>query len=1789
MQSFFRCRINNVDYYQAEPIPELDPAVPFQTFNNLNEGTSDNVATTYQPKLSVLRVFGATETGQKVLMHVHGVLQYTYIEYSGSLNTKDVDLAIEVLHKSVDHALAVSFRQDPFTTKNKYVAHISLVKGVPFYGFHVGYKFYLKIYLLNPLHMTRLADLLREGAVMRKVLQPYESHMQYIAQWMCDYNLFGCAFIECSKVKFRSPVPDFAETSEVHPWHSKSIPSDMISNEDMIPKDSYCALEVDIRAEDILNRHVLRERSIHQDFLERKRPGLFNSKLVESVRTLWDNETKRRQARNGGKDLPFSPGVLVSMSAELRNSLPAVWIHEQEFRDKVERLAKEEHASGIGSTPSYDKFVKKVDLEDSVCTAFESVHDLFSYNIARLITAHEESYVPRGTQAIVDEALILGKDGVEDEEDEAEDAKPNTVSEMETSEAAHSSAATGSSASSESRVKEPVTPEQYATLGIRVDGDVNDLDEDSFELNKMHDSDDTAPGSSLKGIRSLPQGVVHETTVKEPIEPESYADFGVRAVGDAESLESDTFEPPETAALVAESNKEGDARALIHDEVGVSRLLEQNATDTASNEDMEDGASVSTKTTISGIQASKSSLKRTRFEDYDTTPSKKARFATDAEMVANTPTAAGGVGAGDHSRLAEEQALEEHDPRFQGQEDTDVPRQVEHVPQASSQGTSQQTRLSFAVVKDPNDPNTIKRLSQKSNSPVKTFAKPLLQTSTPANLATSSVTPAKSLLTSSIGKTSASSLRESSLSLSNLKKPKDGNQILKLGTVPPKAKEVIDTMHAHGLPSIVYQDAYYSTEGDMPEISREYAGKEFKLESGTVPFLPEFGSKEADKAAAGEKDRIAIDRIKGEEIDDERREECSYYQWSVAAMPPRRTAVERYFASNRRVLPSVRKLKKDSSQINGPTQVNGGFKYSSRQQSTSVQHDTQYMSVMSLEVHVNTRGKLSPNPEHDEITCIFWCIQSDDKAMIVDGDEHGVRAGIVANSADTPAIARRISQIMEVDVQQEASEIELLARMVEIVRHWDPDILTGYEVHMSSWGYLIERARLKYDLNFCDDISRMKSQSHGRFGKDDDRWGFNHTSTIRVTGRHTINIWRAMRSELNLLQYTMENVTYHLLHKRIPHYTFADLTQWYKSGRPTDLKKVVEYFHRRAQIDLQILEANELVPRTSEQARVIGVDWFSVISRGSQYKVENIMFRIAKSENLMLVSPSRRQVGGQNALECLPLVMEPQSNFYTSPVLVFDFQSLYPSIMIAYNYCYSTFLGRVVDWRGANKMGFMNYERQKRLLEFMKDDINVAPNGIMYVKQHIRRSLLAKMLAEILETRVMIKSGMKEDKDDKTLQRLLNNRQLALKLIANVTYGYTSASFSGRMPCSEIADSIVQTGRETLEKAIALIHSVSRWGAEVVYGDTDSIFVHLKGRTREEAFTIGNEISDAITKSQPKPIKLKFEKVYHPCVLLAKKRYVGFKYENPKQTKPEFEAKGIETVRRDGTPAEQKIEEVALKLLFRTADLSQVKKYFQSQCTKIMLGKVSIQDFCFAREVKLGTYSDKGPPPPGALISARKMLEDPRLEPQYGERVPYVVVSGGPDARLIDRCVAPDVLLDDQSQQLDAEYYIRKNIIPPLERIFNLVGANVRQWYDEMPKLYRTVHTDANEVAEEEEEEEGGVLEGYMKTSSCIICGSTVEEDLPLCESCFDQPEYSLQAMRLRLMRADAKVRVLEKTCRGCSGFHDQDEITCDSKDCPVFYSRVKAHNTQRNLKQEYEPMLELLEDQALANEDLAW
>ena len=154
------------------------------------------------------------------------------------------------------------------------------------YGFHVGCKFYLKIYMLNPAHMQRLADLLRNGTIMGRPFQPYEAHIPYLLQFMADYGLYGCGWVECQIVTFRAPVPlgldPFQGQSNL--WDEFTIPEHLITSSGDKPRLSHCAIEIDLASHHILNRQTIKPRMLHYDFVERRSPIPLEEKLVHRVR-----------------------------------------------------------------------------------------------------------------------------------------------------------------------------------------------------------------------------------------------------------------------------------------------------------------------------------------------------------------------------------------------------------------------------------------------------------------------------------------------------------------------------------------------------------------------------------------------------------------------------------------------------------------------------------------------------------------------------------------------------------------------------------------------------------------------------------------------------------------------------------------------------------------------------------------------------------------------------------------------------------------------------------------------------------------------------------------------------------------------------------------------------------------------------------------------------------------------------------------------------------------------------------------------------------------------------------------------------------------------------------------------------------------------------------------------------------------------------------------------------------------------------------------------------------------
>ena len=223
----------------------------------------------------------------------------------------------------------------------------------------------------------------------------------------------------------------------------------------------------------------------------------------------------------------------------------------------------------------------------------------------------------------------------------------------------------------------------------------------------------------------------------------------------------------------------------------------------------------------------------------------------------------------------------------------------------------------------------------------------------------------------------------------------------------------------------------------------------------------------------------------------------------------------------------------------------------------------------------------------------------------------------------------------------------------------------------------------------------------------------------------------------------------------------------------------------------------------------------------------------------------------------------------------------------------------------------------------------------------------------------------------------------------------------------------------------------------MVYGDTDSLFVELPGRSKEDAFRIGKEIAEAVTRACPAPMELKFDKVYKGCILCAKKRYVGMKYESVNQVEPQFEGKGIEIVRRDTVRLNSAILKTALLTMFRTYDVQQVRTYVRRQLLKILQGGIPVSEFVFATEFKDGRYKNPGARPVCRIVEREISRGLPRA--RYKERVRYVLALGTGEKLQAGMARPPEDVLYDPRLMPDPAYYIQKQVLPTLDRMFKLV------------------------------------------------------------------------------------------------------------------------------------------------------
>lgn len=282
-----------------------------------------------------------------------------------------------------------------------------------------------------------------------------------------------------------------------------------------------------------------------------------------------------------------------------------------------------------------------------------------------------------------------------------------------------------------------------------------------------------------------------------------------------------------------------------------------------------------------------------------------------------------------------------------------------------------------------------------------------------------------------------------------------------------------------------------------------------------------------------------------------------------------------------------------------------------------------------------------------------------------------------------------------------------------------------------------------------------------------------------------------MQRDHKLRSYSLNSVSAHFLGEQkedVHHSIISDL----QNGNEETRRRLAVYCLKDAYLPQRLVDKLMCVINYIEMARVtgtlicydlntIGVNFNYLLTRGQQIKVVSQLFRKAKTQDLLI--PAMEIEGTDEQYEGA-IVIEPEKGFYQVPIATLDFTSLYPSIMMAHNLCYSTWLQ---DRNHAARFGLVQDK-----------DYIVTPNNDLFLVSDRRKGLLPTILEDLLSARKRAKQDLKKETDP-FKRAVLDGRQLALKISANSVYGFTGATI-GKLPLLAISSSVTAFGRVMIER-----------------------------------------------------------------------------------------------------------------------------------------------------------------------------------------------------------------------------------------------------------------------------------------------------------------------------------------------------------------------------------------------------
>lgn len=557
----------------------------------------------------------------------------------------------------------------------------------------------------------------------------------------------------------------------------------------------------------------------------------------------------------------------------------------------------------------------------------------------------------------------------------------------------------------------------------------------------------------------------------------------------------------------------------------------------------------------------------------------------------------------------------------------------------------------------------------------------------------------------------------------------------------------------------------------------------------------------------------------------------------------------------------------------------------------------------------------------------------------------------------------------------ERSDVEVIRNFIKIIREYDPDIIVGYNQNGFDWPYLIERSKI---LGVKLDVGRKQG-------------GIPQSSVyghISVPGRLNVDLYDFAKELHEVKVKTLEEVADYLgvlpKEKRV-------ILEWWQINEywKDRSKRGILLQYARDDVRATIGLADRFLPFGAQMSTISGLPMDQVMAASVGFRLEWRLLREAFKQNELAPNRVERREESYTGA----IVLKPKPGLHEN-IAVLDFASMYPNIMVKYNVGPDT-LVRPGE-------------------EYSPEEVYVAP-GVGHKFRKRPDGFFKKVVVKLLDIRKRLKEELKRTPKDTPLYRLLDERQKAVKVLANATYGYMGWSYA-RWYCRECAESITAWGRATITKAIELAR---RLGLDVIYGDTDSLFVSYDPEKVEKLIEI-------IEKELG--FEIKIDKIYKKVFFTeSKKRYVGLTVDG------KIDVVGFEAVRGDWSDLAKETQLKVAEIVLRTGDLNKAIEYVRDIIKQLQENKINIRKLIIWKTLTKRPEKYEAEQP---HVYAARLMEKAGYKVEPGMKIGFVIVKG---SERLSRRARPYFMV--KPEEIDVDYYVDKQIIPAALRILGYFGV----------------------------------------------------------------------------------------------------------------------------------------------------